>query len=491
MQPPADNARARRGRFRPRSIIGLVLAAFALVALPLIVAIGTGLFYVDSLYQQSERLVIQGVTVTRQSRHLASLVVDMERSARQYRVLDDPRLIDRFADQAEAVTATLNDLAGLDITGLPDRRLASLARHTRAMASHLRANPGDIGRVIDDPDTSRAVIEDLAARGRRFVRERLTALRATATTARHVMLVCLFALVPIVIALAVFLGFLIARPMREIVAAIRSLGEGDMRSPIEIGAPVAEFDRIGERLDWMRARLVDQEAQKQQFLRHMSHELKTPLASIREGSALLVDGSLGGLSAPQTEVAHLVDSNTQELTNLIDNLLNFAGWQDTQVRLDIAEVDVSGLIEAQVDRHRLVRQARGLTVHTPTERVTFALDIDRMQLIVDNLLTNALKYAPEDSDIRLTLERDDDGLDLYVIDEGAGVPEVDRRRIFQAFERGERPAAGRAHLAGTGIGLSVVRECAEAHGGYAEVAAHSVYSSVFHVHIPHPTNRAD
>ena len=490
MQPPADIARDRRGYFRPRSIIGLVLAAFAIVALPLIVAIGTGLFYVDSLYQQSERLVIQGVAVTRQSRHLGSLVVDMERSARQYRVLGDPSLIDRFARQAEAVTATLNDLAALDIRGLSDRRLAALARHTRAMTSHLRDDPGDVDRVIEGLATSRAVVEDLATSGRRFVRERLTALRTTALTARHVMLVCLCALVPIVIALAVFMTVLITRPMREIVAAIRSLGEGDMHSPIEIGAPVAEFDRIGERLGWMRARLIDHETQKQQFLRHMSHELKTPLASIREGSALLVDGSLGDLSPSQAEVAQLVDANTRELTSLIDNLLNFARWQQTQVRLDIAECDVSDLIAAQVRRHRLVQQARGLTVHAPAERVTFALDIDRMQLIVDNLLTNAFKYAPDDSDIRLTLEHDDNGLDLYVIDEGAGVPEADRDRIFQAFERGERPAAGRAHVAGTGIGLSVVRECAEAHGGYAEVMAQSVHSSVFHVHLPHPTDRA-
>ncbi|WP_348762456.1 ATP-binding protein [uncultured Salinisphaera sp.] len=482
-------------RPRPRSIIGFVLAAFAGVALPLIVAIGTGLFYVDALYQQSERLVIQGMTVTRESRQLATLLTDMERSARQYQILGETKFVDRFAERSAAFRDTLERLDALEITDVDTRVLAPLYARVTQMTARLRGQqPDEVAEVIDELDASQNIVGDIAARGRSFVRDRLNALQGTARTARWVMLVCLFALVPIVILLAVALGFAIARPLREIVAAIRGLGEGRMSERIEIGAPVAELDQIGERLDWMRARLADQEAQKQQFLRHMSHELKTPLASIREGATLLVDGSLGGLDDGQREVATLVDTNAQALARQIDNLLNFAAWQETKARLEIAACDVTALIAGQVAQHRLTTQTRRLTIDVQPGPIEFALDADRFQLIVDNLLTNALKYAPEGSVVVVRAAQNADGLDLYVADQGRGVAESDRLRIWHAFTRGSADAPGQAHVSGTGIGLSVVRECAEAHGGYARVIDHMPEAlskrtrpscfSVFHVHIP-------
>jgi len=482
----AHSSRARRGLiFRPRSITGLLLTSFGLVALPLIVAILFGVVYVDRLTDQSERLVLQGVEVTRYSKRLSTLLVGMERSARQYGVLQSAELIERFERQSRDFDEILNALGALQLDTLPDWNLDTLRRRTRDLADRLRARPTEVQSLIDEIGAMQRETDLITQQGNLFIDRELVRLQDTAADARFFLLLCVFALIPGAIALtALFVG-VIARPLRQISSAVTRLGDGDFSQQIKVFAPTAELDALGARLDWMRRRLATLENEKQQFIRHMSHELKTPLASIREGAELLRDGTVGKLNASQADVAEILQQNSLELAKLIDNLLDFAAWQQQHAKLEYERFDLKALFEAIVARQRLTIEGKELDVVTPGETMDITADRDRMQLIVDNLLANAVKFAPTGSTVTLAAERMVSATTIMVSDQGPGVPEQERTAIFDAFYQGAHSQThAKGALRGTGIGLSVVRECVHAHGGRIDVADAAGGGAQFRVEIP-------
>jgi two-component system sensor histidine kinase GlrK len=217
----------------------------------------------------------------------------------------------------------------------------------------------------------------------------------------------------------------------------------------------------------------------------MSHELKTPLASIREGAELLRDGTVGKLNASQADVAEILQQNSLELAKLIDNLLDFAAWQQQHAKLEYERFDLKALFEAIVARQRLTIEGKELDVVTPGETMDITADRDRMQLIVDNLLANAVKFAPTGSTVTLAAERMVSATTIMVSDQGPGVPEQERTAIFDAFYQGAHSQThAKGALRGTGIGLSVVRECVHAHGGRIDVADAAGGGAQFRVEIP-------
>lgn len=485
----ADSSRARptrRGLFiRPRSVTGLLLTSFGLVALPLIVAVVFGVLYVDRLTEQSERLVLQGVEVTRYSKRLGTALVGMERSTRQYAILESQELVNRFTRQAQAFDQALDALSALQLDTVPDWNLDALRRQAKALSERLAARPAQVNGLIDEIGAMQRETDQITLQGNLFIDRELERLQATAADARTFLLLCIFALIPGALALAAFFVSVIARPLRQIAGAVTRLGDGDFSERIQVFAPTAELDALGSRLDWMRRRLATLENEKQQFIRHMSHELKTPLASIREGADLLRDGTVGELTSAQTDVADILQQNSIELAKLIDNLLDFAAWQQQHARLEYERFDLNALFEAIVTRQRLTIEGKRLDVTTPGRPIHVTADRDRMHLIIDNLLANAVKFAPAGSTIALHGERRVDAMLLRICDQGPGVPADERKAIFDAFYQSTTIAPSTdSALRGSGVGLSVVRECVQAHGGHIHVDDAPGGGARFSVEIP-------
>ncbi len=473
----------RRWRLRPRSVTGLLLASFGLVALPLIAAILFGVVYVDRLTEQSERLVLQGVQVTRYSKRLDTILTAMERSARQYSILREPVLAERFAEHAEDFADTLDALRGLELDTVPTWNVDALRHKAASVAEAVQ----DDARIMDDAlaqfESMRSETALIADQGNRFIDNELQRLQRTAGQARLFLLLCVFAVIPGVLLLVAIFTVLISRPIRQISRAVNRLGAGDFSREVRVAAPSAELGALGARLDWMRRRLATLENEKNQFLRHMSHELKTPLASIREGTELLRDGTVGKLTAAQAEVAEILQRNSLELLSLIENLLNFAAWRQQQAKLEYTRFDVRVLAEEIVSRQKLTIEGKHLDVTLPDPPAELVADRDHMHLIIDNLLANAVKFSPERGHIRLGAERKTRGTAITVCDQGPGVAEDERECIFDAFYQGST-ARTDAHVNGTGIGLSVVRDSVRAHGGTITVADGPNGGACFHLFLP-------
>ena len=229
-------------------------------------------------------------------------------------------------------------------------------------------------------------------------------------------------------------------------------------------------------------RLGEISEERNRFLRHMSHELKTPLANIREGTELLLEGAVGSLGPEQREVGGILRDNSVRLQRLIENLLSYSEWQAKRGELELAELDLPALVREAVETYQLPITAHRLRVEQQVPDLPFTGDRAKLRLILDNLVSNAVKFTPDGGTITVRAHRDGDDVLIEVADTGPGVPLHERTRIFDAFYQGETPQGGLVR--GTGIGLSVVQEFVQAHGGMIELVDGQFPGAHFRVRLP-------
>ncbi len=199
----------------------------------------------------------------------------------------------------------------------------------------------------------------------------------------------------------------------------------------------------------------------------MSHELKTPLAALREGVALLEEGVVGELRGGQREVARILRQNTAALQSQIEELLRFNAAAFEARRLARRRTDLAELIRQRIAEQRLQWQARRLQVDVSDGPLWVEVDPDKLGVALGNLLSNAIRFSPLESSIHFVLSESPNGARIDVRDAGPGIAPGDRERVFEPFFRGERQPEGM--LRGSGIGLSIVREYIAAHGGSIEL----------------------
>jgi signal transduction histidine kinase len=203
------------------------------------------------------------------------------------------------------------------------------------------------------------------------------------------------------------------------------------------------------------------------FVSGVSHELRTPLAQIRMFSETLLLGRVRSDSERLRSV-EIIDQEARRLTHLVENLLHFSRSERQATRLSPAPAPLSALVREAVEAFAPLAAARGMTLATDLADGLVALvDADALRQMLLNLLDNAAKYGPARQTVTVGLEASEGRARLWVDDQGPGIPAADRERIWERFWRLERDRG--SSIAGTGIGLSVVRELVALHGGRAWV----------------------
>jgi signal transduction histidine kinase len=203
------------------------------------------------------------------------------------------------------------------------------------------------------------------------------------------------------------------------------------------------------------------------FVSGVSHELRTPLAQIRMFSETLLLGRVRS-EGERTRSLEIIDQEARRLTHLVENLLHFSRSERRATRLSPAPAPLATLVRQTVEAFAPLAAARGVALRTElAEAVVATVDADALHQMLLNLLDNAVKYGPPNQTVTIGLSATETLARIWVADEGPGIPAADRDRIWERFCRLERDRGSAA--AGTGIGLSVVRELAALHGGRAWV----------------------
>jgi two-component system sensor histidine kinase GlrK len=470
---------------RPRSLNGLILVGFGLVALPLLVAVIWALVNLDRLAEQSEQLVVTGVSSAENNRQLSQQVGSLERVSRTYLVLRDQENLALLQQDLASLEATLDNMAPL----AEQADAVSLARSIRVGARRIVRGLSEGNLSTSDAESTVAEFATLRQRVTRLsvvltshIELELSNLQESIRRAQQISAWQTAALVPGTLVLVLFFTLLVARPIRQIDRAIAQLGKSGFSKPIEVKGPT-DLERLGRQLEWLRMRLLELAQEKNRFLRHMSHELKTPLANIREGTELLLDGTVGDLDKPQREVTDILRLNGLKLQQLIENLLSFSAWQTKNEVLTLSDFPLRALVISVAKAQRLALKAAQIQLRLDVEDIVINADRDKMRTVLDNLLSNAVKFTPKGGVVTIRANSTRASFVLEFADTGPGIPEDETPRIFEAFFQGHTEQGGQ--IAGTGIGLSVVLECIQAHDGSVELLNTDEFSGAhFRIHIP-------
>jgi two-component system sensor histidine kinase GlrK len=469
---------------RPRTLLGMVLMGLAFVTVPLLVAIANAMVKLGQLATESELVLADSATATIENQRLSNLLDRMERNARQYltlrNVVSVSELLELYdsdqADFEESVTA---------LRGLPNEaqvrdqlaRLSSISKDVHRMLRSGATEDSLVERFGMLADATTSVEDGMRA----TTNARLETLQENARNAQQELAWLSAALIPGTLVLVGLFLLLVGRPLRQIDRAIRELGEGDFSRAITVSGP-HDIETLGRQLEWLRHRLKESTDEKNKFLRHMSHELKTPLANIREGTELLLDGAVGALDHQQQEVTSILRDNGVKLQRLIENLLTFSAWQTHTAALELSEFELKPMVFSVLGQHRLVLSNKKIKLQLAVSAITVLADEGKLKLVLENLLSNAIKFTPSGGTIHVGAGMQANELVLDVSDNGPGVHPDDGHRIFEAFYQGRRPQGGA--VGGTGIGLSVVAECVQAHGGSVELVCDGQPGAHFQVRLP-------
>lgn len=476
--------RIKKWRPFPRSLRQLVLMAFLLVLLPLLVLAWQAWESLSTLSDQAVRINRTTLADVRRSEAMARSALEQERSYRQYCVLQDPTLAQIYQMQREKYALML----GAHTPVLPDKVDAEHLQQLLGQLSQLNClNGAPVSAASDQLDAFSVANARMVKSTREAVFSRGVQLqREIASRGQY------FgwqALILFLLSLGLVLLFtrMIIGPVKSVKHMINQLGEG--RSPgshVTFSGP-REIRSLGQRILWLSKRLAWLEAQRHEFLRHISHELKTPLASMREGTALLADQIAGPLTPSQQEVVMILDSSSRHLQTLIEQLLDY-NRQHPENALAPEPVALDTLMNKVIAAHALSARAKHLHTDCDLQVISCLADPALLMRVIDNLYSNAVHYGRESGNIWLRSFKKDGRIMIDVANTGTPIPVGEQTMIFEPFFQGRQQRKGA--VKGSGLGLSIAKECLHRMQGDLQLVT-SEYADVCFRIILNTSQRAD
>lgn len=277
------------------------------------------------------------------------------------------------------------------------------------------------------------------------------------------------------------------RPIGQITAAVRRIQASDLSQRIALGGPDDELRRLADTFDDMLGRVDDAFESQRQFIHEASHELRNPLAVIRTN----LEVTLADPDASADDLRHtaeVVERSTERMARLVDDLLVYA--RKGTLSMEREPVDVGSLLQDAAAEFAAPAEAEGRFVEQDAPGGLRVVG-DRIALrqALANLIANALRFAPVGTAIRVRAGREGPWVWMSVEDSGPGIPEDDHDRVFQRFWRGD-PKEGREN-GRSGLGLTIVRQIAESHGGEVKLASTPGHGAAFAIWLPAAPARSD
>lgn len=280
-------------------------------------------------------------------------------------------------------------------------------------------------------------------------------------------------------------GWILARralkPVDRMTETARKIGAGQLNERLELAGTEDELDRLAETLNGMLGRLYDAFAEMRQFTADASHELQTPLTILRGE----IEVALRSQRSPE-EYAETLKSALEEIeriSRIVEGLLLLARADAGVLRMDSQPVDLVRLVEEVLGQTALLAGKRSIgLIMGNMEPLEVTGDHVHLRRLLLNLVDNGIKYTPPGGTVKVSIERKDDAVILSVRDTGPGIPPEEQEKVFQRFFRSQE--ARSAGQGGSGLGLSIAKSIAEAHGGKLELESTPGEGSILRVFLP-------
>lgn len=419
----------------------------------------------------------------------------IEENGRKYAITSDAGYARAFTELVEDFDRALGSFDRGSMTSEESEALEALAEEWEAFTGRWtpvreRLPPSDPGGPADSAFIQ--AVGEVHAENRRLSQAMRSAILAgVESTSERARTSERYAWIGVVVAAVLAAGVWlllvhsITRGLQQLVTGTRHVAAGDFSVRLNTDRS-DEFGEMADAFDRMAQRLAELDQLKKDFLSRVSHDLKSPLATMREVQRYLLEDGVGELNDRQRELLRSNEEYAERLSGMIGTLLDVARFEAEAARLRPEGCDLAALAtEVAGDlRPRYEAASVALEVDAPDGPVGLEADPSRLRQVLENLLDNALGASSEGDAVQVTVRPASDdgpGAELTVADEGPGVPDDEKRAVFERFFQGSKP---NRRSGGSGLGLTLCRQIVEAHGGEIRVEDRAEGGALFRVRLP-------
>jgi signal transduction histidine kinase len=268
------------------------------------------------------------------------------------------------------------------------------------------------------------------------------------------------------------------RPLKSISHAITQFTNGNLKARAKVKG-LKEIQQISSNFNLMSEHLEEKRQDQLQFIASIAHDLRNPLNSMSMASELLVSQS----EKQNQELSKIIFRQVKTLDRLVTDLLDTTRIEAGKLDIKTSEQDICALIKDLIGLHQTDSDLHGLTIELPEKALPCKCDIGRLSQVMNNLISNAIKYSPRGGTILIKAWQDGSEIHITVSDQGIGIDKEDLESIFKPFHRSKLT---KSTIPGIGLGLSTSRRIVAAHGGKLWAESIPGKGSTFHVTLPRP-----
>jgi len=314
--------------------------------------------------------------------------------------------------------------------------------------------------------------------------ERLVRIEAISVRTANAILVSLIVAVMMVIVISAFNTHSVSAPISRLREKTKAVARGDFGEPLNIPSP-PEIRELADAFNTMCDRLRELDQMKIDYIGHLSHELRTPLTAIKEASSMLQEGLFATAPERERELQGLIRQECERLIRSVNRLLDFSMMESGMMPLSVQEAGLLPIVEKNLQRFSPLAQRKNIALQheIPPELPRLRMDTEKIEMVLENLLSNALKFTPDGGRITITARHRADAncVEVAVSDTGRGIPASGLQEVFEKFRRVDD---GKGAVRGTGLGLAIVKHIINAHGGHVWAESEFGKGSTFTFSLP-------
>ncbi|MDD5170560.1 MAG: ATP-binding protein, partial [Syntrophales bacterium] len=331
-----------------------------------------------------------------------------------------------------------------------------------AKRSTMAAQLGQRTKLIDDMDRKLHDLVRISAKDRD---DKLRLSKEISTWVSNIITVTII----IAVFMVILLSFLNTKSINSPISLLREktkqIATGEYGSPLSITSP-PEIRELSDAFNLMCERLKELDQMKLDFISHLSHELRTPLTAIREAASMLREGLFARDTEKQQDLYIIIEEECERLIKSVNRILDLSRLEAGMMDYSFQPFDLTPVIEKNVQKLSPIAERKKINVvlDLQSDLPMVIMDIEKTEEVLENLLSNALKFTPNGGKIIVAaiINEQDHTLEISVSDTGQGIPEEGLKEVFEKFKRVEdRKGAVR----GTGLGLAIAKHIVDAHGG--------------------------
>jgi two-component system, NtrC family, sensor histidine kinase GlrK len=457
------------------SLKSLIILGFVIAVIPLFLAVMYAVYGMRETSAMGRSINSQVFEQTKAIRSVLQKTGDIERKAKLFVLLSDPAL--RKPDEQESyenTRASFKQALSLLLKLNVDNKIALLVNELSEKENLIYDEVID---SVENTNTQLPVNElfqglressnNLSSEFESFVDHEFNELHQESESLEQGLLVKGAVLLFISFVFIALLLTILSRSIRQLDHSIRRLGLGELEEPIDVEGPT-DLSYLGNRLEWLRAHLIDLESSKQQFMHNVAVEIDLPLEDISADAEKLATSSIEEPRGMRLEVAQSLRSNIDKLRTVSRELVRFSQIS-TKPEINRKEaINMKALLDSVIDSFKESLDDKSISLKKLVRPVEIIGIREQLQGIIEQMLNNAIKYSPTGGEIRIMLRDAGKQMELEVEDEGPGIKPDERPHVFEPFFRGKN-AQNDVNTEGLGLGLAIVKEYVTNHHGKVDV----------------------